>query len=47
MDTDDPDLSTTDLHPLLRDVYWIGGGPGGGKSTIARRIAEAHCLHCT
>jgi hypothetical protein len=28
----------------LRNVYWIGGGSGGGKSTIARRLAERHGL---
>jgi 2-phosphoglycerate kinase len=26
----------------LRHVYWIGGGSGAGKSTIARRIAAQH-----
>jgi 2-phosphoglycerate kinase len=26
----------------LRHVYWIGGGSGAGKSTIARRIAADH-----
>lgn len=26
----------------LRHVYWIGGGSGAGKSTIARRIAARH-----
>ncbi|MEU6749527.1 hypothetical protein ABZ914_25170 [Spirillospora sp. NPDC046719] len=26
----------------LRHVYWIGGGTGAGKSTIARRIAARH-----
>jgi hypothetical protein len=26
----------------MRHVYWIGGGSGGGKSTIARRLAERH-----
>lgn len=29
----------------LRHVYWIGGGSGAGKSTIARRIAARHGLH--
>ncbi|NKZ08193.1 hypothetical protein HGB48_31340 [Actinomadura latina] len=28
----------------LRHVYWIGGGSGAGKSTIARRIASRHGL---
>jgi hypothetical protein len=28
----------------LRHVYWIGGGSGAGKSTIARRIAARHGL---
>jgi 2-phosphoglycerate kinase len=28
----------------LRHVYWIGGGSGAGKSTIARRIADEHGL---
>ncbi|MEL6520205.1 MAG: shikimate kinase [Pseudomonadota bacterium] len=26
----------------LDHVYWLGGGSGAGKSTIARRLAEAH-----
>lgn len=26
----------------LRHVYWIGGGSGSGKSTIARRIADRY-----
>ena len=29
----------------LRNVYWIGGGSGAGKSTIARRIAAERGLH--
>lgn len=29
----------------LRHVYWIGGSPGAGKSTIARRLAERYRLH--
>jgi 2-phosphoglycerate kinase len=27
------------LRARLRHVYWIGGGSGAGKSTVARRIA--------
>lgn len=32
------------LREQLRHVYWIGGGSGGGKSTIARRVAAEHGL---
>src|SRR4051794_1896329 len=32
------------LRAGLRHVYWIGGGSGAGKSTIARRIAAWHGL---
>lgn len=28
----------------LQHVYWIGGGSGAGKSTVARRIAGRHGL---
>jgi hypothetical protein len=28
------------LRARLRHVYWIGGGSGAGKSTIARRLAD-------
>lgn len=28
----------------MRHVYWIGGASGGGKSTIARRLAAEHDL---
>ena len=28
----------------LRHVYWLGGGSGAGKSTVARRIAARHGL---
>lgn len=28
----------------LQHVYWIGGGSGAGKSTIARRLADQHGL---
>ena len=30
------------LRARLRHVYWIGGGSGAGKSTIARRVAGRH-----
>lgn len=33
------------LRARLRHVYWIGGGSGAGKSTIARRIAAQYGLH--
>lgn len=33
------------LRGQLQHVYWIGGGSGAGKSTIARRIAADHALH--
>jgi 2-phosphoglycerate kinase len=32
------------LRERLRDVYWIGGGSGAGKSTVARRLADRHGL---
>ncbi|HEX6626282.1 MAG TPA: hypothetical protein VF064_21375 [Pyrinomonadaceae bacterium] len=32
------------LREQLRHVYWIGGGSGAGKSTVARRIAARHSL---
>jgi hypothetical protein len=32
------------LRARLRHVYWIGGGSGAGKSTIARRVADRHGL---
>jgi 2-phosphoglycerate kinase len=37
----------TDAAPRerLRDVYWIGGGSGAGKSTVARRLAGHYGLH--
>jgi hypothetical protein len=35
----EPAAARTTLPGLLRHVYWIGGGSGSGKSTIARRIA--------
>jgi 2-phosphoglycerate kinase len=32
------------LRAQFRHVYWIGGGSGAGKSTIARRIAARRVL---
>jgi adenylylsulfate kinase-like enzyme len=32
------------LRARLRHVYWVGGGSGAGKSTIARRVADRHGL---
>jgi 2-phosphoglycerate kinase len=32
------------LRKRLRDVYWIGGGSGAGKSTVARRLAGRYGL---
>lgn len=32
------------LAEQLQHVYWIGGGSGAGKTTIARRIAALHGL---
>ncbi|HEV2070942.1 MAG TPA: hypothetical protein VGR26_14225 [Acidimicrobiales bacterium] len=36
----DPKLAPMQFR--LRHVYWIGGGSGAGKSTVARRIAAKH-----
>ncbi|MCA2212532.1 AAA family ATPase [Jidongwangia harbinensis] len=33
------------LRSRLRDVFWIGGGSGAGKSTVARRLAARYGLH--
>jgi hypothetical protein len=30
------------VRDRLRHVYWIGGGSGGGKSTVAGRLAEEY-----
>jgi 2-phosphoglycerate kinase len=35
---------TADVAARLRQVYWIGGGSGAGKSVIARRVAARHGL---
>jgi hypothetical protein len=32
------------IRERLRHVFWIGGGSGAGKSTIARRLATRHGL---
>jgi 2-phosphoglycerate kinase len=34
----------TERPSALRHVYWIGGGSGAGKSTVARRLAARHGL---
>ncbi|GAA4145763.1 hypothetical protein [Actinomadura keratinilytica] len=31
-----------EMAARLRHVYWIGGGSGAGKSTVARRLADRH-----
>lgn len=36
--------SDEELRTRLRHVYWIGGGSGAGKSTVARRLAERYGL---
>jgi 2-phosphoglycerate kinase len=35
---------SAELRDRLAHVYWIGGGSGAGKSTIARWVAERHGL---
>jgi 2-phosphoglycerate kinase len=37
-------LDAETLRAHLKHVFWIGGGSGAGKSTIARNVAERHCL---
>jgi 2-phosphoglycerate kinase len=37
-------MRSAPLRERLRHVYWIGGGSGAGKSTIARRIGAQHGL---
>ncbi|MFN2406752.1 MAG: AAA family ATPase [Pyrinomonadaceae bacterium] len=32
------------ISKQLQHVYWIGGGSGAGKSTVARRLAAQHGL---
>lgn len=36
---------TAAARAKLQHVYWIGGGSGAGKSTIARRLAAQHGMH--
>lgn len=36
--------SDQEVRALLRHVYWIGGGSGAGKSTVARALADHHGL---
>jgi hypothetical protein len=33
------------VNDPLAHVYWLGGGTGGGKSTIARHLADRFGLH--
>jgi 2-phosphoglycerate kinase len=37
-------LALPELRERLRNVYWVGGGSGAGKSAIARRLAARHGL---
>jgi AAA domain len=42
---EDSDMtSNKSLKSRLRRVYWIGGGSGAGKSTIAKRLASKYNL---
>jgi 2-phosphoglycerate kinase len=43
-DRDEKTAERAGLRERLQHVYWIGGGSGAGKSTIARRIAARHGL---
>lgn len=36
--------TASSLRTRLRHVYWIGGGSGAGKSTVARQLAARHGL---
>lgn len=35
-----PIANAKELQEQLRHIYWLGGGSGAGKSTIAQRIAD-------
>lgn len=37
-------MKDAELRARLRHVYWLGGGSGAGKSTVARRLAAQHGL---
>lgn len=37
-------VGTDSLREGLRHVYWVGGGSGSGKSTVARRLAGSYGL---
>jgi hypothetical protein len=43
------DAGVVSLRAQLGHVYWIGGGSGAGKSTIAHRVAGQHglCVYST
>ncbi|MCK2213644.1 hypothetical protein MF672_007550 [Actinomadura sp. ATCC 31491] len=41
---DESPYRPAELRERLRHVYWLGGGSGAGKSTIARRLAARHGL---
>ncbi|HWB52908.1 MAG TPA: AAA family ATPase [Tepidisphaeraceae bacterium] len=43
-DGDEPTADAQVLRQQLRHVFWIGGGSGAGKSTIARRLAAEYGL---
>ncbi|MGC4765097.1 hypothetical protein ACLQ20_19805 [Micromonospora sp. DT46] len=45
MHTRQADLTTDAIREGLGNVFWIGGGPASGKSTIARRLANRYGLH--
>jgi predicted kinase len=44
MSSAEDNIGAAALRARLRNVYWIGGGSGAGKSVIARRIAARHGL---
>ena len=39
-----PTLDTPALKASLAHVYWIGGAPDAGKTTVARLLADRHAL---